>query len=393
MLSTPLVYHDPEKELLFTLTPAEMGSSETDQQRIIGSLTNQVISSLPPEQRKGYLLQPRSFLRLEAMMEAILEADGVTPEMLAAQRAKAKLLERLLDAASQDARQAIADENNEQIDYEFFNLLSLNLELAQSGGDEESVQELLALRQQLLEWTTVGKEVADRDEAIKSLGETVTREELLAKLVEAATAGEDTKVETMIVLARSAIDYLFYQQLTGRIEAAESAGDSNLAEILKNLRETVLDTTAEIDAEIRRRNQQAAQKLQALVDSDDPEAALRANPSQIDQYLLDVLVGSLRASEESGQAEEAEKLRQLNDIVVGMIQERQPPEVQLISQLLSAEYPAGTQALLEEHRQLVAVPLLELMEALGQDLSKSGQEDLGHKLAQIREQAAAMVQE
>jgi hypothetical protein len=393
ILSAPLVYHDPEKKLLFTFTPAEMSISETDQQRIIGNLTNQVISKLPAEQRKGYLLQPRSFLRLEAMMEAILEADGVTPEMLAAQRAKAELLDQLLRATSRDARQTLAAENNDQIDYEFFQLLSLNLELAQSQGETDAAQELLQLRQQLLEWTTIGKEVADRDEAIRSLGDKVSREELIEKLIEAALAGEQTKVETMVVVARSVIDYLFFQQLTGRIEAAEAAGDIGPAETLRNLRETILDITAEIDAEIERRNQQAAQTIQILLDSDDPEAMLRADPSQIDEYLLTVLAGRVRAAEQSGQTEDAEKLRQLNDSIVGMIQERQPPEVQLVSQLLAAEYPVDTQALLEENRQLVTGPLLELMETLGQDLAESGQEDLGQKLAQIQEQAAAMVKE
>jgi hypothetical protein len=393
MLSTPIVYHDPEKELLLTFTPADMGRTEADQQQIIGNLTNQVISSLRAEKRKGYLLQPRSFLRLEAMMDAILEADGVTPEMLAAQRAKAELLERLLHAPGPDARQVIAAENNDQIDYEFFQLLSLNLELAWSQGETEAAQELLQLRQQLLEWTTAGKEVADRDEAIRSLGEKVSREDLLEKLVEAALASEQTKVETMVIVARSVIDYLFYQQLTGRIDAAEAAGDTGRTEILKNLRESILGITAEIDAEIERRNQQAAQTVQALLESEDPEAALRTDPSQINEYLLGILSDSISAAEQSGQTGEAEKLRQLNNIVIGLIQESQPPEIQLVSQLLAAEHPEGTQMILEENRQLVTGPLLELMETLGQNLTESGQEVLGHKLAQIREQAATMVEE
>ena len=96
MLATPLLYHDADKELLFTFVPSELGASELEQQRMFGEATSRIISSLPAEQRKAYLLQPRSFLRLEAMVEAILEADGITPEMLAAQRARVALLDRLL---------------------------------------------------------------------------------------------------------------------------------------------------------------------------------------------------------------------------------------------------------------------------------------------------------
>jgi hypothetical protein len=356
-------------------------------------LTNRVISGLPADQRKGYLLRPRSFLRLEAMLDAILEADGITPEMLAAQRAKAELLERLLRATSSDTRQVIARENNDLIDYQFFQLLSLNIELAQREGQAESAQQLLGLRQQLLQWTTVGQEVSDRDEAIRSLGERVTREGLLEKVVEAALAGEPAKVETMVVVARSAIEYIFYQQLTGRIEAAEAAGRSGEADTLRELRKTILDLTAEIDAEVEAMTQEAGRSLESLLESDDPQAALHANPSLVDEYLLSALATSMRAAERSGQTERAQKLRKLNEAIVELIQENQPPEVQLVNRLLAAEFPGGTEALLKENRHLVSTQLLELMDSLGIDLAEGEQNELTRQLRQIREQAAALLPE
>ena len=392
MLNAPVVYHDPSKELLFTFSPAGLGSSDLEQQRVIGDLTNRIMMSLPTEQRKGYLLQPRSFLQLEGMLDAILEADGVTPEMLQAQRAKSELLERLLRTVSPDARQTIAQENNAQIDYEFFQLLSLNIELAQRDGQDAAVQELLGLRKQLLEWSTVGQEIADRDEAIRSLGESVTREDLLARIVEAALAGEQAKVETMITVARQGIDYVFYQQLTGMIEAAAAAGDGDRVEKLKELRETILNLTAQIDAEFERANQQVEQQIQDLVNSDDPEATLRSNPSQINELFMGVLTEKLQAANQSGQAEQLAKLELIHGLVIEMLQESQPPEFRLISQLLAAEYPEGTRAILEENQELVGPPLLELMELLGTDLAEGDRADMAQHLDQIREQAAAMTQ-
>jgi hypothetical protein len=56
---------------------------EADQQKMIGRLTQQVINNLPPEQRKAYLLQPQQFFNLKTLIETILQADGITPEMLA----------------------------------------------------------------------------------------------------------------------------------------------------------------------------------------------------------------------------------------------------------------------------------------------------------------------
>jgi hypothetical protein len=392
MLSVPLVYHDPEKELLFTFAPAEAEVGQPDRERVIGSLTNQVISALPPEQRKGYLLQPRTFLRLNGMIEAILEADGITPEMLEAQRAKAALLERLLRATSDEARQAIVRENDGQIDYEFFQLLTLNIELAQSEGQDETAGQLLALRGQLLDWTTHGQGVAAREEALRSLGDEVTREELLDKIVEAALAGEEAKVETMAAVARPVIDYIFYQQLTARIEAAEGAGDSDRAGKLRALRETILDLTAQIDAELQQATEQASQDLQEILASDDLEQAIRDKPGRIDEFFLNALATNLAAAEQAGRTDDVQKLQQVSDAIMKLIQESQPPEVQLINQLLAAEYPTGSQALLEEKRDLVNSDLLELMRVMAEDLSESDRGELSQRLDQIREQAATMVE-
>lgn len=390
MLSAPLVYHDPENELLFTYLPAEMGLPEMEQQRVVGELTNRVMSTLPPEKRKGYLLQPRNFLRLEGMIEAILEADGITPEMMQAQRAKADLLDRLVEADSPDARRAIAQENDDQIDYEFFQLLTLNIEIAQAQGQEQAAQQLLAIRQELLEWTTTGQEAADREEAIRELGTEITREGLLEKLMEAALADEQAKIETMVTVARPAIDYVFYQQLANRIEAASAEGKTQEAAALRALRETILDLTAQIDAEMKKAAEQAAQLIQEIANSGNIEQAVRANLDRIDEMFLSVLAGNIQAAEQSGQAEQTKKLQEIGDILMKLIQESQPPEVRFINQLLGADYPAETQALLEENRQQVDARLLELMQMINNDLVEDGREALAQKLEQIREQAAAL---
>lgn len=391
MLSAPIVYHDPGKELLFTFMPTGVGVPETGQERLIGDLTNQVISSLPAEMRKGYLLRPRSFLRLEGMVEAILEADGITPEMLQAQRQKAELLDRLVRTTSKEARRTIAEENDEQIDYEFLQLLTLHIELAQADGQSIEAEQLLALRQQLLDWTTEGREIAERQEAIESLGEEVSREELLDKVVEAALAGKQNKVEVMVAVGRPVIDYLFYQQLTERIEAAQQAGDTGRAETLKALRETILDVAAQIDAEMQEATAQAAEYLQQLLESDDPAATIRANPSRIDEIFFSVLLSNLAAAEDSGQAERAKRLQLISDTIIKIIQESQPPEVQLVNRLLSADYPEGTRAMLEEHRDEVGARLVEMMGLMSQDLATKGRDGLSRRLDEIQQQALALI--
>jgi len=391
ILSTPLVYHDPDKELLFTHVPPEMGMPEIEQERVVGDLTNRVLSSLPPEKRKGYLLRPRSFMRLDAMIEAILEAEGVTREMLEEQRARTALLERLMRTSSEEARRIIAQENDAQIDYEFLQLLSLNLQLAQAQGQEGAAQQLAALRQQLLSWTSAGKEVAARQEAIRELGPQVTREELLEKLVAAQRAGDETRIETMVAVARPLVDYAFYQMLSERIDAVEAAGQAEEARGLKELRQNLLDLTAEIDAEMQQLARQSSDLLEQIVNSDDIEQALRESLPQLDQFFMELLAENMRAAEQAGNRQRIDRLQQVADTLMQLIEESQPLEMRFINELLSTDYPAGTQALLEERRDMVNEELLGLMELVEQDLAEENRAELAGRLAQIRQQATGFL--
>jgi hypothetical protein len=391
MLGTPLVYHDADKELLFTFSPPELGGSEREQERVLGDLTNRLMSTLLPEQRKGYLLRPRRFYTLESMVEAILEADGITREMLEAQRARSMLLDRLLSAQDEPTRRAIAQGSDPQIDYQFFELLSMNLELAEAGGQPGVAELLLDLREQLLEWTTQGREIAAREEAVLSLGDQVTREKLLDELVKAALGGEQVKVETLVAYARPAIDYVFYQQLTSRVESAGRAGRTDEAQTLKQLRDTVLDLTSEIDERVRQATEDADRFLQQLLASTDPEPLLRANPRRVDGLFLDVLTTKLQAASQAGQAGVVERLSAIRELVLKLIQESQPPELQFVNQLLTAEFPDGTRALLEGNRPLLDEGLLEVMALLAEDLERRGHTQVAQRLAQIRTQAVAMI--
>jgi len=72
------------------------------QEHIVGGLVNAVMNRLPPEQRKGYFLQPRTAITLDGLFDAILEADGVSREVLERQRARLRLVNELLAAVDDD---------------------------------------------------------------------------------------------------------------------------------------------------------------------------------------------------------------------------------------------------------------------------------------------------
>jgi hypothetical protein len=282
-------------------------------------------------------------------------------------------------------------ENDQLLDYEFFQLLDLNLEMAQESRQDRALQQLVTLRTELLQWTTQGKEIADREEAIRCLGQEVTREHLLEKLVEAALSDKAAKIETMVAVARPAIDYAFYQQLAGRIEAAERQGKAAEAQRLRALRQTVLKQTAEIDAQVQQAAEEATQFLRLLTGSEDPGSVLRANADRVDGIFLNVLMANMDATERAGQTEAAERLVRVREAVMELIQESQPPEIQLINELLSAEYPEGTQAILRTNHDRLDERLLETMALVRENLVRRGQQGTADKLSQIEGQVRVQI--
>ncbi|MFP3855195.1 MAG: CpXC domain-containing protein, partial [Anaerolineales bacterium] len=154
-LATPLVYHDPEKELLLTYMPAEVGMNKDEQEKLIGRLINQIVDRLPQEERKAYLLQPKSVLTLQGMVEQILEADGITKEDIEAQQEKLRLFEQLMRTPEDDLEQFV-QEHDDELDQEFFQLASLAL---QSAEDPQSRQAAGQRLEAALRLSGVGQQI------------------------------------------------------------------------------------------------------------------------------------------------------------------------------------------------------------------------------------------
>src|SRR4030043_973553 len=140
MIATPLVYHDPNKELLLTYFPPELGLPINEQERIIGPLITKLTNSLPQEKRKAYLLQPQSMLTMQTMLERLLAADGTTKEMIKAQQDRLNLLQRLMNASDESIDEILIKEDG-LIDSDFYNLLNRLIEASSVNGDQESAKQ------------------------------------------------------------------------------------------------------------------------------------------------------------------------------------------------------------------------------------------------------------
>lgn len=385
-LSLPFLYHDPDKELALVYMPMDSGRDNVERQQAIGRLTSSVMDDLPPEERKGYLFQPEVFLTLENMVNKILEADGVTPEMLEEQRAKADLLQRMLDVPSDEALDAMIKENDAAIDAEFLGLLNANLELAQVTGQMADVPRLLAVRNKLVELSSEGRVLQKRNEMVEALRTEPTREKLLELLIQAS---DEPARELLIMFGRPLLDYGFFQALTSRIE---SAADDDERERLVALRTEILETRDRLDAETRALYEERSALLRDLLLSDDPQDLARRRSQEIDQVFFNVLAANLEEAQAARNQEAVDSLQALWSLLLRMAEESLPPEIQLFNRLMTAEDAAEVDGLLEESRDLVTERLVRFMEETEARVrEEEGETETIQRLALVLGKAKGMV--
>lgn len=382
-IATPIVYHDPDKELLLTYIPVEIGIAKDEQERLLGRLINQAIDRLPSEKRKGYLLQPQAVLTMQGLIDRVLEADGISKEDLEAQRAKLRLFEELL-RTPEDEIQQFAQENNEELDEAFFQLASFSLQATSDEKAREAANQRLQL---LLPETSFGKEIIAQDtetrlaaESLQQLGDKITHDKLLEIFLEAPT---DLRVDALVQLIRPALDYVFFQKLTEKIDQASDDVKTKLTA----MRQRILELTQRIDKAQEARTAAAAQLIRVLMDSDDLDEAIKAALPRVDELFLTLLHSNIQAADERSDAATADKLRLIDERLKEVINEALPPGLQLAQRMLEVADLEEAQTLLEDSSDLVDEQLLGALLSTTQRLEQGGDADGAKRIRELHRMA------
>jgi hypothetical protein len=370
---TPIVYHDPEKELLLTYFPPELNTPINEQEKTIGPLIKKAMDDLPAEKRKGYLFKPQTMLSQQKLFETILEADGITPEMLKAQQEKLNLLQRLAAAPETELNRLIV-ENDEKIDEELFILLSRLAQASAASGDQEAVMALAALQKALLEQSTVGKaaahEAAETKAAMEELQELgkagITRENLLDLLIK--NAENEIRVTTIASMARGGLDYTFFQNLTEKIDQAAGAKKSKL----EGLRERLLVIVDTIDKAVQAQTEEAQTLLDELLAAENIEEATQKALPRVNPMFTEVINhAATKAQEENDTA----KLTKLAGIVaVLQAASSSGAIIEIIETLLQEENEAKRQEILEQAGDAINEEFSQTLTSLIGQVEKQGQQ-------------------
>ncbi|HMN60239.1 MAG TPA: CpXC domain-containing protein [Anaerolinea sp.] len=320
-LSLPIVYHDPEKELLLTYFPPELGMPVNEQERMMGPYITQVVNKLPPEKRKAYLFRPQTMLTMQTMIDRVLEADGITKEMIESSQKRLNLIQRLL-TATPTARPEIVRQEEAVMDETFFQMFNRLVEASLASGDQASARAIAQLQQEMLPLTPVGQRLmAESNEvqaAVKALQEAsqkgLTREPLLNLMLE---RNSDAALAALVSMTRNGLDYEFFTLLTERVNRSTPEEKQKL----EALRQKLLDLTAEIDRRVKERVEAAHLLVNEVVDAVNVEETFQEHIEEIDEFFTEALREELESARQKGDLARSAKVQK----VVELIQQASTP--------------------------------------------------------------------
>ncbi len=392
-VAAPLIYHDASKELLIAFMPMELNLNKDQQERAIGDLMREL--KLPQTAMKAYVFQPRRALTMQNLIEQVLQADGVTPEMMEDQRVRVRLIETLMQTPDEQLT-SVVEQHDEEIDAQFFQTITMMAQQMLNEGRPDFAEQLIQIQQivaslstfgqQLIEKSRVQEEiVAEVAEELQQLGDDATRDDFLQMSIR--YADDEERLQALIGLARPAFDYTFFQELS--VKTGQAPVDDRPA--LEALRDKLLELTAIVDQQTQAALREAAMLLQALVSAPDLEQAIQENLGLMDDTFMSVLSANIQEAERRGDIANSAKLKQVYERVLSLLRDNMQPELRFINDLLSTQTEEEAQTLLAQGAGEYGQALLEMMDAVEGVLASRGDSPTLQKLIYLREQAAQVL--
>jgi len=400
MVSTPLLYHDPAHDLMVVYVPTELNLPQNEREQLIGGLTRELMSRIPMEARKGYFFDPQTVLTMGGLIDRILAADGIPPEVLADQRRRSQLVSRLL-VATEPELEPLVKAHDDEIDEGLFQMLAAMIDSARREERQDQAQKMIQLRNRLLPMASWSRE---RGITSRMLDEQQARLELLERFLTAEESGWPDLAKQR----DQDLDYQFFQLLT----AVAGGASEETATRLHRLRDQLIEhTTAGRDVQAR---QAAVEGLKTAADaagglgretlleqiiSADGDAAVEAlalaGGPLMDYSFFLLLADKIDAAQKQDETREAARLSTLRNRLVTMTEEwekasrlRAERIVGQIEDLLQAEdRVAAINRLLPE----IDESFLALLAGRREAALKAGQEETAQRMELLMDQILAQV--
>lgn len=390
--STPLVYHDASKEMLITFVPTELHTSADVADKMVGSLVREVTDSMENRLIKSYVLQPRRALTLQGLVEQILESDGISKEVLEAQKERARLIQMFLQTGP-EMYEALVKEHDTKLDEAFFQTMSMVAEQYAQQGRPDLGEHVVVVQQRIASLSTVGQQILEKNraqdvaietaaKALQSFPQQPTPAELVALVQQ--HVDDEMVLQAFVAMARPIFDYGFFEALTETIDKLE--GDDK--QKLSAARDMMHQLTQAVDGQSQAQMQQAVEFLRQILGAPDPKAVIKNNLHAIDDTLMAVLDLNIQEAQKNGDERAATELLALRDHIQESLREQMQPEVRFINDLLEAPSQDAALAKVEAEASQFGDELLQAFDALIELIAAQGHQELSDKLRFLREKTA-----
>jgi len=323
-------------------------------------------------------------LTYDTLIEKILEADGITKEMIQNEEKKVNLLRQLLTCSEESIPEIIKQEEA-QIDQSFFTLFTNIQASAVQSADDATRKRIKAIQDVLLTETAYGRELKKKAEStqkaikdLQDLGDKLNRDTLLELVL---NSPDETYLQTLAGLARDGMDYQFFTNLSGRIEKASSDEDKKK---YTEIREKLLEMVQQIDAAIAGQKQLRKQVFDEIMKEEDLEQGIARYARAIDDSFLEIAQSELAAARKNGDFIRSGKIQKLIDTIEKMSE--MPPEVEFLEELLQKTDVAELTATLDANKEKVTGDFKKILDSLIAQLQQTPdqQQELLEKLKLIQ---------
>jgi hypothetical protein len=396
-MAVPLLYHDADKELLIALVPMELNMNKDQQERVVGDL----MKTLPKENFKGYMFNPKRALTMQGLLDMVLQADGITPEMMEEQRQRVQLIQQMTEADDPTLQQLIAD-NDAQIDVQFLQTMSVMAQRFAQSGRPDIAEQVAQTQQVVLQFSTLGQQLAQQQadqeaviqqvaDEIEALGEEAQLEDFRDLAVR--YADDDARIQALVGLIRPLFDNQFFQDFS--VFIGQQPADQR--EKLEALRDKMLLFAQMVDQQQQSQMQQAAALLQGLINvpPEQLDQAIVESLPLIDDTFMAILSANVQEAQKRQDLNMSAKLREVYDRIVSILQRNMQPELVFLNQLLAAPTTDEAKAMLAQQGKDYGPALVEAIDAVSTMLrnQNGGQGDprIFERLDALRQEAVTLV--
>jgi hypothetical protein len=309
--AVPSLYFDTEKQFALIYVPSDLHVALPTQAATSADLIAMLRAHLPPEQHSEALLNPRPLTSLDAMVKAVLAADGLDLAQIKVQTARAALIETLLQSPSEAALRETAAVHAAELDAAFFEVLTAYMQAAHFRGDAGGAQTFLALRTLMGQLAPDGNGIIAAIDAKLGLRAIQSREDLLEGLRRASSPKERA---ALVASGQMLLDESFFQLLNQAISEAQSAGDTATARQLQQLNTTIAELKAAEASKSQAALARAAALFQAVVQADAPDELLKERIADVDESFFVVLGANIERARRQGQQEPARALELIGQL-------------------------------------------------------------------------------